>query len=192
MGLPGLSHTDRMIEHGGAVVPVCLEMIPEATGTSLTPHIYLPARQTWYHPAEIHTDRAKSQCRCCHRGPCNIRSGPRNSAHVALSGEIHGSLLRHGGSKPRCRRVIKGWGGFVPANPCSRWDLTTTPYDNIKAERECARRRNRRTRGLDRFVESSDDGWIPERIVAAGPEGDNEEHQQYLAKWFGFAQGENS
>jgi hypothetical protein len=41
-------------------------------------------------------------------------------------------------------------------------------------------------------VESSDDGWIPEMIVAAGPESDNEEHQQYLAKWFGFAQGENS
>jgi hypothetical protein len=41
-------------------------------------------------------------------------------------------------------------------------------------------------------VESSDDGWIPERIVAAGPEGDNEEHHQYLVKWFGFAQGENS
>jgi hypothetical protein len=41
-------------------------------------------------------------------------------------------------------------------------------------------------------VESSDDGWISERIVAASPEGDNEEHQLYLAKRFGFAHGENS
>jgi hypothetical protein len=41
-------------------------------------------------------------------------------------------------------------------------------------------------------IDADGEGWIPEAIVAAGPDDDNPRHHKFLVKWVGYEHGENT
>jgi hypothetical protein len=41
-------------------------------------------------------------------------------------------------------------------------------------------------------IDANSKGWIPEAIVAAGPDDDNPRHHKFLVKWVGYEYSENT